>query len=87
MSIGGKKSREWDKKEKIKIMKMTFDQAKNFMKTRKWYITEDKHKNNFCSNCNTYHPIAAENLLIGIHRFYSKKEFINWVKKLIPNSI
>ncbi len=66
---------------------ITFEEAKAFCSQRRWFVYEGETKYNWCKNCNKYHPIAVEIMMSGISRFWSIQEFIDWVKKLIPNSI
>lgn len=66
---------------------MTLQEAKDFCKLRKWFIYEGETKYNWCENCKKYHPFAVEIMMIGINKFWSEEEFIQWVEKLKPNSI
>lgn len=66
---------------------ITFEQAKAFCIQRRWTIYEGKTKYNWCDHCKKYHPVAVEIIMSGISRFWSIQEFIDWVKRLIPNSI
>lgn len=68
-------------------MELTLQQAKNFCNQRKWFVTEPPHRFNYCTHCKVNHPFAVEIMGFGINRFHSEKEFIDWVIKLIPNSI
>jgi hypothetical protein len=66
---------------------LTFEQAKAFCKQRRWFVYEGETEYNWCKHCNKYHPIAVEKMGIGIERYWSIQEFIDWVRKLIPHSI
>lgn len=66
---------------------MNLQQAKNFCSQRHWFVTEGEHKHNWCNHCKKFHPFAVEIMGVGISRFWSEQEFIEYAEKLAPNSI
>ena len=67
---------------------LSYEQAVAFLQRRGWLHIQGVEKNPRCGAHQKSHPIGFEMMGMGIyHGFDTEQEVIDWVKRLIPNSI
>lgn len=67
---------------------LTYEQAVAFLERRGWMRMLGENENPECTSHNRRHPIGFGHISVGVYNgFDTEREVIEWVARLIPNSL